>query len=227
MQTDRRTVALGVLIAEAAIAVVAILFHYGFTAEYGDITQSSRETASDALRGGLLPVVAVLGILALVLSRQLSMRLMAVAIPVLFLVALLVITPAALRQKLEQYTTTPQCVSPDMQYGPGAQAEAESQAAFDSIEHVGHFGGGGGSGVVGCDRRLLLTEDVDVLEHYRTALSEAGWTVVEDDGSHVRAHRAQMAFEVVPCQGGGVVWAGGIGAEGGASCDESEQVNVG
>jgi hypothetical protein len=105
-----------------------------------------------------------------------------------------------------------------MGFGPDADAANESDQAFESIDHVGHFSRGGGSGVVGCDRQFVLTEDVDVLQHYRTALPGAGWRVVEDDTRHVRAEREGMAFEVVVCRLGGVVWAGRTESGGGARC---------
>lgn len=201
------------------MAAAGLVFHYGFTAEYGDVTRSTAKTVRDAALGGLLPLVALLGLVALVLAPQWRLRAAAVAVPVLLLAGLALLTPLALDQKLGQYSSTPQCVFDD-DGGPGARAGAESQEAFDSIEHVGHFGGGGGVGVDGCDRRFLLTENVDVLQHYRTALPRAGWTVVEDDGQHLRAERDGMAFEVVTCpDGGGVVWAGRTSADGGASCD--------
>jgi len=47
-----------------------------------------------------------------------------------------------------------------------------------------------------------------VLQHYRAALPAGGWEVVEDDGRHLRAEHEGLAFEVMPCPGGGAVWAG-------------------
>ncbi|MBE4719009.1 hypothetical protein [Pseudarthrobacter sp. AB1] len=68
-----------------------------------------------------------------------------------------------------------------------AAADRESQRAFDSIEHIGYFSGGGMSGVGGCTRGFVLSGDVDVLQRYRAALPAAGWEVVEDDGRHLPA----------------------------------------
>ncbi|QYF90426.1 hypothetical protein [Arthrobacter sp. PAMC25284] len=104
--------------------------------------------------------------------------------------------------------STPQCVM-EGSAEPMAAADREAQRAFDSISHFGLFNGGGVNGVGGCERRLVLAEDIDVLQHYRAALPAAGWEVVEDDGRHLRAQRDGLAFEVMPCSGGGgVVWAG-------------------
>ena len=136
------------------------------------------------------------------------MRLMAAAIPVLMLIGMFAVTPSALAQRLEaQFNSSPQCVSEGTNE-PMASADRESQQAFDSISHVGHFSGGGMSGVGGCTRWFKLSGDVDVLEHYRAALPAAGWEVAEDDGRHLRAHLNGMAFDVMPCPGGGVIWAG-------------------
>ena len=89
-----------------------------------------------------------------------------------------------------------------------ATADQESQQAFDSIKHIGLYSGGGISGVGGCARWFVLSGDVDVLQHYRAALPEAGWKVLEDDGHHLRAQRDGQAFEVRRCPGGGAVWTG-------------------
>ena len=43
-----------------------------------------------------------------------------------------------------------------------ATADRQFQAAFDSIEHIGLFSGGGISGVGGCSRWFATPGDVDV-----------------------------------------------------------------
>jgi hypothetical protein len=172
-----------------------------------------------------LVLVGAAGLIALTVATRLWMRLSAVMIPGLMVLGMLVVTPAALGHKLDvQYDATPHCVSTeDMGPGPGAEAEIESQRAFDSINHVGHFGGGGTSGVGGCTRSFVLTEDVDVLQHYRTALAGAGWRVVEDEADRLLAERDGMAFEVVACGARrGAVWAGRIGGSHRATCESPD-----
>lgn len=212
VMTVRSVSALVLLVIGAALAVSAVMFHYDITKMYGDVTGTAFEgftwgltAGASGLALGLVTVVAVIG---LVLSRRRWMQLTAVAIPVLTLIGMFAVTPSALGQKLEvQFDSTPQCVSEG--YGePMAAAERESQQAFDSISHIGNFSGGGVSGVGGCERRFVLLEDVDVLRHYRAALPTAGWEVVEDHGLRLRARRDGLAFEVMPCSGGNVVWAG-------------------
>ena len=152
-------------------------------------------------------MVAAVAVVGLVLSPRLWMRLTAVAIPVLMLLVMLAVTPLALGQKTGRFSSAPQCVIEGTDE-PMASADRESQRAFDSIEHIGLYNGGGMSGVGGCSRWFAISEDVDVLQHYRAALPEAGWEVVEDGGSHLRAQHEGLAFEVMPCPGGAVVWAG-------------------
>lgn len=211
-KTGRTTAAAVLLIAATALALLGVLVHHGFTAEYGHVADSPLQGLARGLTAGLsgaaLGLVVVVAGFALVLSSAPWMRVTALAIPVLMLLGMLAVTPVALQQKIEaQYDPVPQCVSEDSQ-GPAATAERESQRAFDSIEHVGHFGGGGASGVGGCDRTLVVSEEVDVLQHYRAALPAAGWEVIADDGRHLRAHRENMAFELRLCPGAAVVWAG-------------------
>jgi hypothetical protein len=208
-----RVVSVAVLLAvEAGLALLALLVHHEFMRIYGDVTHTAFEGLiwglTSGLSGAALGLVAVVAMFGLVLSPRLLMRLTAVVIPVLMLLGMLAVTPAALRQKTEaQFGSTPQCVS-EGSAEPMATADRESQRAFDSIRHIGLFSGGGASGVGGCERRLVLVDDIDVLQHYRAALPAAGWEVVEDDGRHLRAQRDGLAFEVMPCSGGGVVWAG-------------------
>jgi hypothetical protein len=213
MPMNSRAVAATVLLAVGAgLALLGVLYHRAFTAEYGDVAGNAFEGFIWGLTAGLsvlaLLPVAVVAAIAFMLSPRRWIRLTAATIPVLMLLGMFAVTPSALRQRIEiQFDSAPRCVSEDSS-GPGAVAERESQRAFDSIEHIGYFGGGGASGVGSCDRSFVLTENVDVLQHYRAALQAAGWEVVEDDGRHLRARRDGLAFEVMPCREGGLVWAG-------------------
>jgi hypothetical protein len=222
-----RTVTASVLLTtEAGLAVLGVLAHYGFTAEYGDITDSTLGGLGSGFAHGIgvmaLVTVGAAGLIALGVSTRSWMRWSAVVIPGLMVLGMLAVTPAALAHKLDvQYDDTPRCLfDDDMGVGPGALAAEDSQKAFDSIDHVGHFGGGGSSGVGGCSRSSVLTEDVDVLQHYRKALPDAGWRVIEDEADRLLAERAGMAFEVVTCGARrGVVWAGRIDDAHRATCE--------
>ena len=228
----RTATAATLLVVEAGLAVLGAVVHYGFTAEYGDITDSAWEGwvsgFSSGVSGMALVIVGTVAVVAASVASEVWMRRTAIVIPVIMVVGMFALTPPALNQKLEQYDATPQCVFPgDMGSGPGFRAARESQRAFHSVEHVGYFGGGGGSGVGGCDRRVVLVEDIDVLQHYRVALAEAGWRVVEDDGQRLRAERDGMAFEVAACDRDAVVWAGRDDDQNSPQCEEPEQVGPG
>lgn len=211
-QTGRTTAAAVLLVLTAALALLGVLVHYSFLAEYGVITDSAFEGLVWGLTAGLsgaaLVVVGVVAVFVVVLSPRLWIRLTALAVPVLMLLAMFALSPVALEQKIEaQYDSVPQCVTEDSGE-PASTAERASQDVFDSIEHIGYFSRGGASGVDGCDRSLEVPDEIDVLGHYRAALLQAGWDVVEEDERHLRAERDGMAFEVALGPGGGVVWAG-------------------
>jgi hypothetical protein len=214
----------GLLVGEAGLAALGVLFHYGLTVEYGDVTHSALEGLSAGFTAGVngiaLVLVGVFAVCTLLVARGRGMRLTAMAVPVLMVLGMLAVTPAALREKLAvQYDATPHCVSEEHPWsGPGGRAARESQRSLDSIEHVGQFGGGGGSGLGGCDRTFVMTTEVDVLQHYRGALRRAGWQVVQDEEHRLRAERQGSAVEVTTCGRGGVVWAGSVGDSGGAQC---------
>ena len=199
------------LVVEAALALLVVLVHYGFMTVYGDVTDTAFEGLTWGLTSGPaglgLGLVAVVALVGLLLSPRLWMRLTAGAIPVLMLLGMLAVTPSALGQKTGKFDSAPQCVMEGTDE-PMATADRESQQAFDSIKHIGLYSGGGISGVGGCARWFVLSGDVDVLQHYRAALPEAGWEVAEDDGRHLRARRDGQAFEVTSCPGGGAIWTG-------------------
>ena len=209
--TGRAVSVVVLLVVGAGLGLLAVLVHYGFMSVYGTVTDTAFEGLTWGLTAGpsgmALGLVAVVAVGGLVLSPRLWMRLTAGAIPVLMLLGMLAVTPLALGQKTEKFDSAPQCVMEGTDE-PMATADRESQQVFDSIKHVGLYSGGGISGVGGCARWFAISEDVDVLQHYRAALPEAGWDVVEDDGRHLRAQREGLAFEVMPCPGGGAVWAG-------------------
>lgn len=220
--TRRASIAAVLLAVGAGLVLLGLLVHYGFMAMYGKVADSAFQGLVWGLTAGLsgivLGAVVVVALVAVVLSPRWWMRLLAVALPVVMFLGMLALTPLALGQKVAtQYDSIPQCLTPGSGE-PAATAERESQRAFESMEHIGYFSGGGASGMGGCDRFLEVSEEVDVLQHYRGALPAAGWDVIEDDGRHLRAQRDRMAFEVIACPGGGIVWAGGVNEDFSARC---------
>lgn len=216
MATTHSRAALVLLALQAGLAVLTVLFHRAIIAEYGDLTTSALGNVLNAVRGHLglgLALVVVVGVVAFVLASQRWVKLAAVGIPVLMLLIALAITPMALQDKLDQqYHASPQCqwLEEDGP-GPGLDAALVSQRALDSIEHVGHFSDEGGTGVGGCDRRFVITDDTDALTHYRLALPAAGWQVVSDSDGRLRAERDDLAFEIALCTSrSGMVWSGEV-----------------
>lgn len=215
---------------EAGLAGFGVLVHYGLTAEYGNIKDSALEATlagfTAAGVGGIaLVLVGAVALVAFLVSPSRGMRVAAVLLPFGMVLGMFAVTPAALSEKLKvQYHATPGCVFPgDEKQGPSPylRAARESQRAFESIEHVVLFHGGGASGVGGCDRGfVVMDQNVDVLDHYRAALPQAGWRIVEDKGTHLRAEQDRMAFEVMMCGEDGVVWAGRRGTRDGARCHD-------
>ena len=211
-----RTLLTYILLAcQALLAVLAASAHYGLTAEYGDISASATATFLDGFEHGVigltLLVVGGAGLLAVaVATRRGRAVASAGAITAAMLLAMFVATGPALQHKLDtQYDATPRCAAEsEPTSGPYGRAVRAEQAAMDSVEHVGWFGGGGGSGVGGCDRTLTLTQAADPVAHYRQALPEAGWTIDELDEGRVRATRGGMAFEVWGAGRQWTVWTG-------------------
>ncbi len=218
------------LVLEAGLAGFGVLVHYGLTAEYGNIKDSAIEATISGFTTGMgdiaLVLVGAVALVAFLVSPSHGMRAAAVLLPIGMVLGMFAVTPAALKEKLSvQYHATPECFSSgdEREWGgrrsPGLRAARESQQAFESIDHVVLFHGGGASGVGGCYRGfVVMDQDVDVLEHYRAALPQAGWRIVENKATHVRAEQDQMAFEVIRCGEDGVVWAGRRETRDGARC---------
>jgi hypothetical protein len=134
-----------VLAVEAALALLGVWIHFGFTSVYGNINDTALEALGWGLTSGVSGVVlagvAVVALIAVVFSPRAWMRLTAVALPILMLLGMLALTPSALRHKTEMRNcTAPQCVG-DGSGEPAATVERKSQRAFESIEHIGYFDG--------------------------------------------------------------------------------------
>ena len=210
-----RTIAgTALLVVEAGVGALGGLVTFGFTAEYGDIGASRTEAFAGSMEILLIGLVVAgsVGIVAAGVARSAVVTSLAVAVPVLMLLGTWLTAPMALDRKLEdQFASVPQCLDDEMTTGPGAEAAREAQETFDSIDHVGWFGGGGSTGVGGCDRTMTLTgdmEDTDVVGHYAEVLEADGWSVVEEEPGGLRAERDGTAFEVRGEGSGWTVWTG-------------------
>jgi hypothetical protein len=117
MTVTPRTVTAAMLLAAAAgLALLGMYVHYSFVAEYGRAGDTAWEGLGWGLTAGLsgvvLAMVAVVALLALVLSPRRWMRLTAAALPVLMLAGMLALTPSALHQKCQtQNGPAAQCLT--------------------------------------------------------------------------------------------------------------------
>ncbi|MEK0155158.1 hypothetical protein [Arthrobacter oryzae] len=98
--TGRVVSAVVLLVIGAGLALLAVLVHYGFMAMYGGVTDTAFEGFTWGLTAGpsglALSLVMVVVLIGFVLSTRRWMRLTAVAIPVLMLLGMFAVTPAAL-----------------------------------------------------------------------------------------------------------------------------------
>jgi hypothetical protein len=209
-----RVTSVVLLVVEAGLATLGAVVAFGLTAEYGDLTGSRTRVFADAMEIGVIALVLVgaVGLVAALVGRSTPVTAVAAALPLLMLVAIWLTGPMALEKKLEQqYDATPQCVDDEMTTSPAADGARAAQATFDSIDHVGWFGGGGGSGVGGCDRTMLLLEPTDVVGHYDEVLTADGWTIVDEQPALLRAEKDGRAFQVSGEGPDWTVWAGPTG----------------
>ena len=91
---------------------------------------------------------------------------------------------------------------------PAVPVVRAAQAAFEEIDHPGRFGGGGSSGIDGCETEMALRDGQAALPPYREQLPELGWTIVTDSPDLLRAERDGQAIELRPSDGGAWIWIG-------------------
>jgi hypothetical protein len=141
--TDRAVFAGVFLAVEAGLAVLGVLVHYAFTAEYGNVTDTALEGLTWGLTAGLsgvaLIMVVVVAVLPVALSPRPWMRVTAVAIPVLVLLTMLALTPAALQQKIQMQSGSASAGVSEGLGGPAVTAVDGFRRALDSTERIGCF----------------------------------------------------------------------------------------
>ena len=89
------------LVVEAVLAVFGVYVAYVFLAEYSDPAASTRDALTSEFVVGPLLFVGAAGLCAVLASTRWWMRVTAVAIPVLMVVGMLLVIPAALAAKRE------------------------------------------------------------------------------------------------------------------------------
>lgn len=200
--------ALGVVVGGLVVSLV-----HGIAAEYADVAAPwPRQTGAALAFGGPFMAVAW-GLLAVAFVRATAgswVRPAAVALAVLGLLAMPVAQVAGVETKWDRYQAAPDCVG-EFRSGPAAPVVRAAQAAYDEIEHPGRFGGGGSSGIDGCETGLSVRGDGDVLAAYRDQLPQLGWTVTADSADLLRAERGGQEIEVRPDAEGARIWIGPAG----------------
>ncbi|PQZ92897.1 hypothetical protein CQ018_10490 [Arthrobacter sp. MYb227] len=105
LTTTGRPIASAILLAvEVVLAILAVMLHYAFIAEYGITTDNSFQGLIWGLTSGLsgiaIGVVAIAATIAFLVSSKRSMRLATMAVLVMTLIAMFAVTPFALQQKI-------------------------------------------------------------------------------------------------------------------------------
>lgn len=104
--TTGRPVATATLLAiEVVLAIVAVMLHYAFIAEYGIVTDTAFQGLIWGLTSGLsglaIGIVAVFAVATLLVSPKRSTRIASMAVLALTLIAMFAVTPVALQQKID------------------------------------------------------------------------------------------------------------------------------
>jgi hypothetical protein len=113
-------------------------------------------------------------------------------------------------QKYNRFDAIPNCVQ-GFRAGPAVPVVRAAQAGFAELDHPGPFGGGGGSGVDGCDRPLEVKENFDVSAAYRHTLRATDWQIDNDKPDRITAVKDGQAFEASQDEDGSWwVWIGPV-----------------
>lgn len=105
LTTGRPVATATLLTIEVVLAIVAVMLHYAFIAEYGIVTDTAFQGLIWGLTSGLsgmaIGIVAVVAIATLVVSTKRSTRIASIAVLALTLIAMFAVTPMALQQKTD------------------------------------------------------------------------------------------------------------------------------
>jgi hypothetical protein len=199
------------LVLAAALGGLTVMVATGLAAEYGDTSASQAEVAWTSLRSwalGLVLTAAVAGAGAWLARGSRLVAGVAAGIVVVTCVGVPVGSVLGVQQKLERYGAVPDCTD-GFSRGPAVPATEAAQEGFESLDHPGVFAGGGSAGVDGCSTQLMTRGGVDVREHYRGLLPQAGWVITSDTDGMLRATKDSQAFEVTsPGVGTWEIWIG-------------------
>lgn len=187
-----------VLVLAAGLGTLTALVVSGFLTEYGTTSGSWTEGALDGLRAGAVSLVFV----ALLAGSAFALggpsrraRPLAVAVVVGTVLALLGGGAQAALAKYDTLAVVQSCDARDFAT-PIEEMLTRVEKAFAELDHPDRFGGGGSSGVDGCETGLLNVTYPAAAAHYRDELPRAGWTIDRDDASRLQAHRGDLVLTV-------------------------------
>ncbi|HEX6246410.1 MAG TPA: hypothetical protein VFZ64_00950 [Nocardioidaceae bacterium] len=195
------------LVLATGLGALTALLVSGFLTEYGTTSGSWAEGALDGLRSGAVSVVLV-GILAgtaFALAGP-SMRGRRLA-PAVVLGTVLALLAGGAQAAMAKYDTLPVVPSCDAQEfaPPIEEMLTRVEEAFAELDHPDRFGGGGSTGVDGCETGLLNVTYAEAASHYRDELRRAGWTIGRDEATLLQARRGDLVFTLRATRWGEVV----------------------
>lgn len=105
LTTGRPVATATLLTIEVVLAIIAVLLHYAFIAEYGIVTDTALQGLTWGLTSGLsgmaIGIVAVFAVATLLVSSKRSTRIASMVVLALTLIAMFAVTPVALQQKID------------------------------------------------------------------------------------------------------------------------------
>lgn len=212
------------LVLGAVMGALVVSVVYGIAAEYADVAAPWPRQAGAALAFGGPFMAVAWGLLAVSFIRATAgswVRPAAVVLAVLGLLAMPIAQVLGVETKWDRYEAAPDCVD-EFRSGPAVPVVQAAQAAYEEIKHPGRFGGGGSSGIDGCETGVSVRGGGDVLAAYRDQLPQLGWTVTADSDDLLRAERDGQEIEVRPDAQGARIWIGPAGLRPRADLEEGE-----
>ncbi|HET7691175.1 MAG TPA: hypothetical protein VFK41_12370 [Nocardioidaceae bacterium] len=207
-----KAVAVAALLAGAGfLLLVTFVMSYGLIVEYGPTTGSAWDGALQGFAwGGAFGVSAALlavGAAYVAGWHRVVLGLAGVAVAA-GVVGPFVGGAFAAMEKYDDLADSPRCVVGGMGSGPAAAAAQAAENSFAELDHPSKVGGGGSSGVDGCDRPLLDISIEEAAGWYPAELERHGWTVDDAGDRRVTATRDGQVFRLTEVDGSPMIHIG-------------------
>jgi hypothetical protein len=211
VSTSKNFGAAALLGGSGLLLLVTFVMSYGLILEYGPTTGSPWDGARQGFAWGaafgLSAAALALGAVHLC-RRSRVVRGLAGVVIVAGVVGPFLGGAFAVQEKYERLDDTPRCVFEGMGSGPAAAAARAAEAAFAELDHPSKVGGGGSSGMDGCDRQLLDISMAEAAGWYPAELERHGWTVRDKGPRGVTATRAGQVFRLTEADGSPMIHIG-------------------